>query len=130
MATNALSDPEREVLFEDFPALRDHAFTVTSPTTEDYNCFAHTVGRADVWSWPENASHWLPGVLREDSVASLVAGFRLFGYESCESGDYEPETAAFDDCCRTRVDSSAQHVIDFPACLWRRVPGATHQGAG
>src|SRR5712691_10479415 len=84
------SDPDWEALFEDFPVLRDHLFTVTSPTTEDYNCFTHAVGRADVWAWPEGWSHWLPGVPREDTVASLVAGFMLFGYESCESEDPEP----------------------------------------
>ena|ERR1700722_4806555 len=116
MAFNALSDPEGEALVEDFPALRDHAFTVTSPTTEDYNCFAHAVGRADVWSWPENASHWLPGVPREDSVANVVAGFKLFGYEACESGDHEP---GVEKVCVYAKAGSPQHVArQLPSGQW------------
>jgi hypothetical protein len=111
-----LPEPEREALFEDFPALRDHTFTVTSPTTEDYNCFAHAVGRADVWSWPEGWSHWLDGVPREDTVATLVAGFTLFGYKSCELGDHEP---GIEKVCVYAKGGTPQHVArQLPSGEW------------
>ncbi len=126
------SDPDREALFEDFPALRDHLFTVTSQATEDYNCFTHAVGRAEVWSWPEDSSHWLPGVPREDTVASLVAGFRLFGYESCETGDHEP---GVEKVCVYAKEGVPQHVArQLPSGEWtsKLGPGLdlTHTLAG
>jgi hypothetical protein len=108
MASKApLPDPDREDLYDDFPSLRDHPFTVTSQTTEDYNCFTHAVGRADVWSWPEGWSLWLPGVPREDTIASLVAGFRLFGFVSCETGECEP---GIEKVCVYAKEGTPQHV--------------------
>jgi hypothetical protein len=126
------ADPDRETLFEAFPALSDHPFTVTSETTEDYNCFTHAVGRADVWSWPEGSSHWLPGVPREDTVASLVTGFRLFGYESCETGDHEP---GVEKVCVYAKEVSPQHVArQLPSGEWTSKLGRgldiTHTLAG
>src|SRR5205823_4640672 len=89
---------------------------VTSPITEDYNCFTHAVGRADVWSWPEPWSHWLSGVPREDTVASLIAGLMLFGYEPCETGDCE---SGVEKVCVYAKEADPQHVArQLPSGEW------------
>src|SRR5436309_204838 len=110
-------DPElQEALFNDFPALRNCPLTVTSPGTEDYNCFTHAVGRTDVWAWPEGSSHWLADIPREDTIESLVAGFRLFGYEPCEAGDLEP---GIEKVCVYAIEDVPQHVArQLPSSEW------------
>jgi len=110
-------DPElQDALFQDFPGLRNHPFTVTSPATEDYNCFTYAVGRTEVWAWPEESSHWLTGVPREDTVASIVAGLRQFGYEPCETGDFE---AGIEKVCVYAINGNPQHVArQLPSGEW------------
>jgi hypothetical protein len=101
---------------EAFPALRDQPFTRTSDATEDYNCFTHAVGRADVWSWPEGSSHWLSGVPRDGTIAGLLAGLRLFGYEPCEMGDPEP---GVEKVCVYAREGSPEHVArQLPSGEW------------
>jgi hypothetical protein len=133
MATEPPSpDMDLEALFEDFPVLRNLPFTVTSPINEDYSCFTHAVGRADVWSWPEVWSHWLLEVPREDTAATLIAGFRLFGYETCETGDHEP---GVEKVCVYEKDGSPRHVArQLPSGEWTSKLGRgldiTHTLAG
>src|SRR5438067_1858965 len=126
-------DPElQEALFQAFPALRSEPFTVTSPATEDYNCFTHAVERTEVWSWPEGSSHWLAGVPREDTIESLVAGFRQFGYEPCLSGNHEP---GIEKVCVYAKDGNPRHVArQLPSGEWTSKLGRdvdiTHALAG
>jgi hypothetical protein len=117
MASDALPpDADRAALLDDFPALRAQPFSVTSPSTEDYNCFTHAVGRADVWAWPEPSSHWLAGVPRADTVASLVAGLQLFGYEVCETGEHEP---GVEKVCVYAKEGNPHHVArQLPSGEW------------
>ncbi len=97
----------QEDLLAAFPALRDHPFEVTGPATEDYNCFAHAVGRADVFAWPEASSWWLADLPREGGLECLVAGLRLFGYERCASGDLE---SGFEKVCIYAIGTAPQHL--------------------
>lgn len=72
-----------------FPALRSSAFLVTSPRARDYNCIAWAAGDVAAWWWPDadadnDAIHWPPDVLCEETLAAFVAAFATLGYEPCE----------------------------------------------
>jgi len=61
-------------------------------------------------------SHWLSGLPREDTVASLVAGFKVFGYDLCETGDYEH---GFEKVCIYAKEGIPQHVArQLPSGEW------------
>jgi hypothetical protein len=111
-----MTPEQQKAIFEDFPALRILPFTVTGPASEDYNCFAHAVGRDDVWAWPEKSSHWLAGVPRDDTVESVVVGLGLFGYQVCETGDCE---AGFEKVCVYALEDDPRHVSrQLPSGEW------------
>jgi hypothetical protein len=63
--------------------------------------------RTDVWSWPEDSSHWLAGAPREDTIKGVLAGFRQFGYERCDTG--EPE-AGVEKVCVYAIEDDPHHV--------------------
>lgn len=66
-------------------------YSVTSPSTDDYNCIAWAAGRDDVWAWPgEERYHWWPPDLaRNPTLAGLADWFRSLGYEPTDSLDFE-----------------------------------------
>ena len=59
--------------------------------TTAYNCIAWSVGRVDVWWWPDSSEEtvWPETVPREVTLAAFVAAFATVGYQLCENGELE-----------------------------------------
>ena len=66
-------------------------YSVTSPSTDDYNCIAWAAGRDDVWAWPgrERYHWWPPNLPRVSTVEAIAAWFISIGYEAVASSEAE-----------------------------------------
>ncbi len=125
-------DPLLQALFESFPGLRNHPFTVTSPASSAYNCIAHAAGCDNVRWWPEDNSYWPPGVPQIDTMDAFVAALTLAGFEPCDRGDLEP---GHEKVCFYAVKGDPQHAArQLPSGEWSSKVGEdvdiTHTLAG
>ena len=75
-----------------FPGLRGHAWSVTSPPDQNYNCIAWAAGDTTVRWWPDAASelHWPAGIPRVATLAAFRAAFAALGYADCGDEALEP----------------------------------------
>ena len=74
-----------------FPKLGVTDFKITSPITTDYNCIAHAADEDDRCWWPISHPryYWPPGLPRENTLASFIAGYGTLGYVPCDSFEEE-----------------------------------------
>jgi len=74
-----------------FPGLEVGNYTITSPSTPEYNCIAWATGDIGEWWWPDanNQYYWPDEVSREESLGAFRDLFEKRGYQECETGDYE-----------------------------------------
>lgn len=84
----AMSESEIE---KTFPGLEVGDYTITSPSTPEYNCIAWAAGDIGAWWWPDanNQYYWPDEVPREESLGAFKDLFEKRGYQECETGDYE-----------------------------------------
>lgn len=82
---------DRAALEQAFPGLRGTDYKVTSPETDRYNCIAFAAGDQTRRWWPHASRHWPEGVPMEETVAAFEEVFAKLGYESCATGELEPE---------------------------------------
>lgn len=84
--------PHLDPLFRnDFPLIDKKNHRVSSPATDDYNCWSYALGMDDRWCSPksENDSVWPQGIARSNTVETWISVFGLFGYTRCDSPDHE-----------------------------------------
>lgn len=75
-----------------FPRLKSSPYTITSPSTLDYNCLAWAAGRQDVW-WepdPDGDCYWPDNVPRERTLSALIQAYETIGYNPCNDEVLEP----------------------------------------
>lgn len=73
-----------------FPNLASLGYIVTSEPAARYNCIAWA-GRDTTRNWDctRQGGFWPTGAEPGETIAHLIAVFRLEGYEVCENGDLE-----------------------------------------
>ncbi len=70
-----------------FSNLARTEYTVTSPKSQEYNCFAWVAGDRERW-WqptPEDEFYWVEGVPRSETLSAYIQAYQTLGYTSCES---------------------------------------------
>jgi len=75
--------PELEIKW---PNLSGTDYQVTSPKSEEYNCFAWAVEEDDRW-WqpiPGEQYYWPDGVPQEETLEAYIQAYQTLGYESAD----------------------------------------------
>ncbi|MEM9541054.1 MAG: hypothetical protein AAGA60_16325 [Cyanobacteria bacterium P01_E01_bin.42] len=75
-----------------YPNLARTQYTVTSPRSQEYNCFAWVAGDRERW-WqptPGDEFYWVEGVPREETLSAYIQAYQTLGYVPCESEFLEP----------------------------------------
>jgi hypothetical protein len=70
-----------------FPNLAHTQYTVTSPKSQEYNCFAWVAGDQERW-WqptPEDEFYWIEGVPMEETLSAYMQAYQTLGYTPCDS---------------------------------------------
>jgi hypothetical protein len=70
-----------------YPNLALTEYTVTSPKSQEYNCFAWVVGDQSRW-WqptPEDEFYWVPGVPMEETLSAYIQAYQTLGYATCDN---------------------------------------------
>ncbi len=76
--------PDLEVKW---PQLSSTNYQVTSPKSQEYNCFAWAAGEDDRW-WqptPEEQFYWPIGVPKEETLEAYIQAYQTLGYEACNN---------------------------------------------
>jgi hypothetical protein len=79
-------------LVETFPGLARGGYTITSPSTNSYNCIAWAAGDTANWWWPTLEAgevFWPSDVVRAETLPAFRQAFASFGYSECSSEDLE-----------------------------------------
>jgi len=74
-----------------YPNLAKTNYTVTSPKSQEYNCFAWAAGEKERW-WqptPEEEFYWVDGVPLEETLSAYILAYQTLGYEPCDSAYIE-----------------------------------------
>lgn len=70
-----------------YPNLVKTAYDVTSPKSQEYNCFAWAAGDQERW-WqptPEDEFYWVEGVPMEETLSAYIQAYQTLGYITCDS---------------------------------------------
>ncbi|NEO07654.1 MAG: hypothetical protein F6J94_23240 [Moorea sp. SIO1F2] len=70
-----------------FPNLARTQYTVTSPKSQEYNCFAWVAGDRERW-WqptPEYQFYWVECVPKEETLSAYIQAYQTLGYTPCQS---------------------------------------------
>lgn len=78
-------------MFDQFPALQQDGFELTSPATAAYNCVAWAADDNKRWWEPDpyGLFFWPPDAPRNWSMASMMAAFETLEYVSCDDSNLE-----------------------------------------
>ncbi len=74
-----------------YPNLALTEYTVTSPKSQEYNCFAWAAGDQERW-WqptPEDEFYWVEGVPMEETLSAYIQAYQTLGYVICDSAALE-----------------------------------------
>jgi hypothetical protein len=74
-----------------YPNLALTEYTVTSPKSQEYNCFAWAAGDQDRW-WqptPEDEFYWVEGVPMEETLSAYIQAYQTLDYVTCDSATLE-----------------------------------------
>jgi len=74
--------PEFEIKW---PSLSRTDYQVTSPKSQEYNCFAWAAEEDDRW-WqpiPGEQFYWPDGVPQEETIEAYIQAYQTLGYEIC-----------------------------------------------
>jgi hypothetical protein len=71
------------------PNLSRTDYQVTSPKSQEYNCFASAAGKDDRWLQliPGEQFCWPDGVPQEETLEAYIEAYQTLGYEIC-NGDF------------------------------------------
>jgi hypothetical protein len=74
------------------PKLTNEQYEITSSESDTYNCIGWALYDTQQWWWytPKYGCYWLPGVLRNNTRATVAKIFEIHGYRQCESSSAEP----------------------------------------
>ena len=70
-----------------YPNLAKTDYDVTSPKSQEYNCFAWAAGDQERW-WqptPEDEFYWVVGVPMEETLSAYIQAYQTLGYITCDS---------------------------------------------
>jgi hypothetical protein len=69
-----------------FPSLAGSAYTITSPSTPEYNCIAWAAGDTERWWWPLAGSfaYWPSTVPVQETLDAFIKAFATRGFTPCE----------------------------------------------
>jgi hypothetical protein len=70
-----------------YPNLALTEYTVTSPKSQEYNCFAWAAGDQERW-WqptPEDEFYWVEGVPMEETLSDYIQAYQTLGYITCDN---------------------------------------------
>lgn len=124
------ADSRQEALYRRFPSLVEGSnYSITSPATADYNCFAWALGLDNAWFSPEpsvGGYYWPIEVPMERSLISIRLIFSQYGYltETVERS-FEPgwEKVAF----YGDIHGAPQHCSrQLPSGAWTSKIGRLH----
>ena len=74
-----------------YPNLALTEYTVTSPKSQEYNCFAWVAGDQERW-WqptPEYEFYWVSGVPMEETLSAYIQAYQTLDYAICDSAILE-----------------------------------------
>jgi len=74
-----------------YPNLRLTEYTVTSPKSQEYNCFAWAAGDQNRW-WqptPEDEFYWIENVPMEETLIAYIKAYQTLGYKPCNDETLE-----------------------------------------
>jgi hypothetical protein len=74
-----------------YPNLALTEYTVTSPKSQEYNCFAWVAGDQERW-WqptPEDEFYWVSGVPMEETLSAYIQAYQTLDYAICDSAILE-----------------------------------------
>lgn len=74
-----------------YPNLATTDYNVTSPKSQEYNCFAWAAGDQERW-WqptPEDQFYWVEGVTMEETLAAYIQAYATLGYQICKDDSLE-----------------------------------------
>jgi hypothetical protein len=74
-----------------YPNLAKTDYDVTSPKSQEYNCFAWAAGDQERW-WqptPEDEFYWVEGVPMEETLSAYIQAYQTLGYTPCEKKTLE-----------------------------------------
>ena len=83
-----ISDPRLEIKF---PKIKDVGYKITSNESKKYNCISWTIGRDDIWIWPDPRFFWPVNIKRDEDLASFIDFYQLFGYSISENEELETD---------------------------------------
>ena len=74
-----------------YPNLALTDYNVTSPKSQEYNCFAWAAGDQDRWCQPtpEYEFYWVEGVPMEETLSAYIQAYQTLGYTPCEKETLE-----------------------------------------
>ncbi|MEX0267817.1 hypothetical protein AB3R30_01620 [Leptolyngbyaceae cyanobacterium UHCC 1019] len=80
-------------LEEWLPNLAGTEYAITSPRTNDYNCFAWAAEEDERWWSPDSAEdyYWPENAPRELTLEAFIQTYGMLGYVPCDSAEVEPE---------------------------------------
>lgn len=73
------------------PNLSRTDYQVTSPKSQEYNCFAWAAAENDRW-WqpiPGEQFYWSEGVPQEETITAYIQAYQTLGYEICQGDGLE-----------------------------------------
>ena len=84
----------RVEMLHEFPNLANSNWFIKSPYNDKYRCITWAACSTDRLMWPHRDYWWFPGLPLaaidvEAPVEYFVQGFKLLGYEQCESRAFE-----------------------------------------
>ena len=74
-----------------YPNLALTEYAVTSPRSQEYNCFAWVAGDQERW-WqptPEDEFYWVQGVPMEETLSAYIQAYQKLGYAICDNAVLE-----------------------------------------
>ena len=74
-----------------YPNLALTEYAVTSPKSQEYNCFAWVAGDQERW-WqptPEDEFYWVQGVPMEETLSAYIQAYQKLGYAICDNAVLE-----------------------------------------
>ena len=76
-----------------YPNLALTEYTVTSPKSQEYNCFAWAAGDQERWWQPtlEDQFYWVQGLPMEETLSAYIQAYQTLGFMICDSAELEAE---------------------------------------
>lgn len=74
-----------------FPNLSKSGYSITSPSTPEYNCIAWSAGDTSAWWWPDpqNLYYWPPGIPRSETLQAFIKVYEILGFTICDNSTYK-----------------------------------------